>query len=96
MTLIRGRRENLTGICARSDGGASEIAASGDGIPLVVAVEGEGGVVAERVGDEAAAALLDGGAVGSPVAAGIVEGELQRGLGDGGAGDAPAPARWSG
>ena len=63
---------------------------------MVIAVEGEGGVVAEGVGGEAAPALLDGGAVGSPMAAGVVEGELEGGLGDGGGGDAPAPGRGSG
>ena len=64
----------LTWISAGGDSGATKVAASRDGIPLVVGVKGEGGVVAKRVGGVTPPALLDGGAVGSPMATGVVKG----------------------
>ncbi|KAG6406320.1 hypothetical protein SASPL_133920 [Salvia splendens] len=57
-------------------GGAAEIAAGGEGIPLVVAVEGVGGVVLERVRVIAARALLNCGAIRSADPAGVIQRRL--------------------
>lgn len=62
----------LTWICAGYDGGAAEIAASGHRIPLVIAVEGVGSMVLQRVGVVAARTLLNRRTIRSADPAGII------------------------
>lgn len=62
----------LTWICAGYDGGAAEITASGHRIPLVVAVEGVGSMILERVRVVAACTLLNRRTIRSADPAGII------------------------
>lgn len=75
--LLSRDADELTRIGVGDGGRAAEVAAGGDGVLLVVAVEGVGGVVVDGVRVEAAPAGLDRRAVRA-VAAGVVQRDLQR------------------
>ena len=80
-------------IGARDDGAATEVAAAGAGVILVVCVEGVAGMVMDSVGLEAAPAIVDRRAVRSALPARPIQPRQQHRVGRRRVCHAPAPTR---